>query len=198
MTDICFLDTEVLGLDPDAPIWEFAAVRRDAYGDSTAHLLIRHEPGDYLGTLPEKFAADYRARYSDDRANPEPVAAAVIHGVTRGAHMVACNPVFDEPRLARLLRRNGIEPEWHYHPDDISSIAKGYLAARGELPDPPHKSEVLAEALGVVTADYARHTALGDVQWLVAQWDAVMHPASKPSAPVDYSSCGGAVWEGPE
>lgn len=28
--DLAFLDTECLGLDPEAPIWEFAAVRRFA------------------------------------------------------------------------------------------------------------------------------------------------------------------------
>ncbi|MGC7247264.1 hypothetical protein [Mycobacteroides abscessus] len=28
MSDIVFMDTETLGLDPLAPVWEFAAIRR--------------------------------------------------------------------------------------------------------------------------------------------------------------------------
>lgn len=36
MTDIVFLDTETLGLDHDAPVWEFAAIRRQASGTETS------------------------------------------------------------------------------------------------------------------------------------------------------------------
>lgn len=190
MTDICFLDTETLGLHPDAPVWEFAAIRRFSDSDSIsgwdsvrygphgaetyAHFTIQHDPAHWLDGVADQFVADYRARYRWATAWGECLAAAEIHRITAGAQIVACNPVFDEPRLAKLLRRNGIEPEWHYHPDDISSIVKGYLAARGELPDPPHKSEVLSTAVGVLPAAFERHTAMGDVLWTRAQWDAVM------------------------
>ncbi len=98
----------------------------------------------------------------------------MIHIATRGAQIIACNPVFDEPRLAALLRRNNIEPAWHYHPLDIASVALGFICGRdGQPPVEPWKSDQLADAAGVDTTKYARHTAMGDVQWTLAQWDLI-------------------------
>lgn len=179
MTGLCFLDTETLGTHPDAPMWEFAAITRPSLsrlsaGEQSIEFFTHHDPGDWLATLPDQFIADYMARFDETQAYCEASAARAIHKVTKGAHLVICNPVFDEPRLARLLRDNGLEPAWHYHPDDISSIVKGYLAARGELPNPPHKSDQLARAIGVEARDYRRHTAMGDVLWTKAQYDTVM------------------------
>lgn len=53
-------------------------------------------------------------------------------------------------------------------------MAIGHLAARNELPPPPWKSDGLANALGITTANYQRHTALGDVLWCAAQYDRMM------------------------
>lgn len=178
MTDIVFLDTETLGVHPDAPIWEFAAIRRFENGNTDrTEFFIRHEPEPWATQLKAEapsFYEDYQARYRPSDALDEQSAAVMIHMVTRGAQMVACNPVFDDPRLAQLMRRNNIEPAWHYHPDDISSMAKGYLRARGELPAPPYKSNALSLALGVDPDAYARHTAMGDVAWVMAQHDLIM------------------------
>lgn len=178
--DIVFLDTETLGLHPDAPVWEFAAIRRPG-GDPprtemTEHFTIRHDPGFWYETLPEAFRADYQKRYDRSRAYYEEAAAHAIHTITRGAKIIACNPGFDLERLWKLLRRNDIEPEWHYHPLDITSLAIGYDAGRGQHITAPWRSEQSAEAIGVATDDFARHTAMGDVLWTRAQWDAVMRP----------------------
>lgn len=176
MPDFVILDTETLGTSPTTPTWEFAAVRRFADGsdDDSIEFFIRHDQSLADPDLPESFLVDYRDRYVEDDALDEQSAAALIHFVTRGAVMVACNPVFDEPRLAAFLRRNGIEPEWHYHPLDIASIALGFVCGRdGKPPELPWKSDGLAYAAGVTTADYRRHTAMGDVQWTLAQWDSI-------------------------
>lgn len=136
MTDtrpICFLDTETLGLDPDAPIWEFAA--------------------------------------------------AMIHMVTRNTIVVGCNPGFDLERIEKLLRRNNIEPGYHYHPNDIASMVLGFLAGRGQFPDQPWKSDKLASLVGVDSDQFPRHTAEGDVRWTRAQWDAMTN--FKPAACID-------------
>jgi hypothetical protein len=181
--DICFIDIETLGLHPDAPIWEFAAIRRfhadpvDDGKEDRTQFFIRHEPGPFYDDLPEEFQKDYQNRYTRSDALTESSAAIMIHIVTRGAKIVGCNPGFDLERLTKLLVRNRITPEWHYHPLDITSIALGYYAAVDEKPPtPPWRSEQMAEAVGVETADYKRHTAMGDVVWVRAQWDAVMHP----------------------
>ncbi len=180
MTDYVFLDTETLGLDPAAPMWEFAAIRRDVDDagnrfEDTTHFFIRHNRGDWLDQLPEQFQQDYLTRFNVRDALDERTAAIMIHIVTRGAELVICNPVFDEPRLAAFLRRHGIEPEWHYHPWDIASVALGYICGRdGQQPPAlPWKSDQLANKTGINTAEFARHTAMGDVQWTLAQWDLI-------------------------
>lgn len=175
MTDIVFLDTETLGLDPDAPVWEFAAVRRlDPVGEIELRFTIRHDPAHWLDGFPEEFLADYLARYDPAAAWGEVAAVGAIHAITKGAHIVGAVPSFDTERLAKLLRRNGIEPEWHYHLIDVENVVVGYLAGRGELIPPPWKSDQLSAAVGVNPDDYARHTAMGDVRWAMAQWDAVI------------------------
>lgn len=185
MTDdtlaICFLDTETLGLDPDAPIWEFAAIRRpDGDPERTeiyVEFTIQHDPTGWLDRLPDEFADDYRARFGH-HLHSELGAALEIHSVTRGAKIIGCNPGFDLERLTKLLERNGITPEWHYHPLDITSVALGF-GVRGDVfgdcPANPFRSNVMSTAVGVQPDDYARHTAMGDVLWTRAQWDAVMN-----------------------
>lgn len=177
MRDFVILDTETLGTSNTAPTWEFAAVRRfaDSSEDDSIEFFIRHDPDLADPDLPESFLADYRDRYIADDALDEQSAAAMIHFVTRGAELIVCNPVFDEPRLAAFLRRNGIEPEWHYHPWDIASVALGFVCGRdGSPPTFPWKSDALADAAGVPTAEYRRHTAMGDVLWTIAQWDSIV------------------------
>lgn len=175
MTDIVFLDTETLGLDPSAPIWEFAAVRRlDPVGEVELHFTIQHDPAHWLDGFPEEFLADYLNRYDPEEAWGEVAAVGAIHAITKGAHIIGAVPSFDTERLAKLLHRNSIQPEWHYHLIDVENVVVGYLAGRGELIPPPWKSDQLSAAVGVNPDDYARHTAMGDVRWAMAQWNAVM------------------------
>ena len=179
--DVVVLDTETIGLHQDAPVWEFAAVRRhaDSKPDVRVEFQIRHEPEPWLTTMEKdprgkRFAGDYRARYKRSSAILEPHAAKTIDQVTRGAIPIASNPGFDLTRLEALLRRNGIEPGWHFHPMDIPSLVLGYLYGAGRCPaGPPWKSDVLSDALGVNSKDYARHTAMGDVEWTLAQYESV-------------------------
>lgn len=176
LTDVVILDTETLGLDPDAPIWEFAAVRRfaDGHTDSTEFFLL-HDPGDWVETLDGSFLADYQARYDHRDALDDRSAAIMVNIITRGAKVIACNPGFDLERLTKLLTRNDIEPDWHYHPLDITSVAIGYAAGRDYRPPAgPWRSEQMSERIGVQVSKFARHSAMGDVQWTLAQWDMVM------------------------
>lgn len=184
MRDLCILDTETLGTSPTAPTWEFAAIRRDTDDnghtfEDTTHFFIRHNPAHWLDELAkqpkgQQFIEDYKARFDVREALDERSAAIMIHLVTRDADLIICNPVFDEPRLAAFLRRFDIEPEWHYHPWDIASVALGYACGRdGQPPGQPWKSDQLANTVGIDTTQYARHTAMGDVRWTLAQWDLI-------------------------
>jgi len=184
--DIVFLDCETLGLDRTAPIWEFAAIRLAAQpvsGDDIVQrveFFVRHDADDWLSTLPESFADDYRGRYNPSAALTRREAAGIILGITNRTIIAGSNPSFDMERLERLLRANGVEPGWHYHPLDIPSMVVGQVARSavgaaeflgGDLTVTlPWNSNQLSRRLSVDPDGFARHTAMGDVQWCLAQW----------------------------
>lgn len=177
LPDLLFLDTETLGLDPYAPIWELAAVRRsvDTGAETELHLFVTHDPKRWLDTLDDSFADDYRTRYDADAA-VTPYEAA--HLLAEFAHstpiLVGAVPSFDAERIARQwLEPLGIDRPWHYHLECVSTLVRGWLRGRGEQTPVKLSSDALARRIGVDPADYPRHTAMGDVRWTMAQWDAV-------------------------
>lgn len=91
-------------------------------------------------------------------------------------HIVGAVPNFDTERIAhQLLRPNRLREPWHYHLIDIENVAAGYLTHKtGQPVLPPYDSNELSAGLGVNPDDFQRHTAMGDVQWVMAQWDAIM------------------------
>lgn len=171
----CFLDTETTGLGPDDEIWEFAGRR---YGDGDIqelHLFIEHDvrKAQYL---PTPFYKDYTTRYPGAWKSVTSASAASlkIQEFTLGAHIIGANPAFDAEKLAVMLRKYNLEPKWHYHLLDVENLILGYLLGRGEKVATPWKSEELSRRVGVDPADFQRHTAMGDVLWVEAQWAAVM------------------------
>lgn len=113
--------------------------------------------------------------------------------VTLGAHLAGAVVSFDEKRLEKLLRANGVLPAWHYHLIDVENLAAGWLAqwAKGPcgppgsarsaenlavaaaIAKPPWDSNVLSRAIGVDPEQFRRHTAMGDAQWARAMHDRV-------------------------
>lgn len=184
MSDLVFMDTETLGVHVDAPIWEFAAVRRKSLGGELAaeqslHIQIHHYADPWLtgdDPLPEQFQADYRARFRYADAVGQSEAAQMIAEFLQGRpHIVGAVPNFDTERIARQLLRPAHIPEpWHYHLIDVENLVVGFLAGRSMLMEPPWKSDDLSRAVGVDPDQFARHTAMGDVRWAMAQYDAVM------------------------
>ncbi len=188
MSDIVFMDTETLGLHPDAPIWEFAAIRRGEPGGEPGaerefHCFIDHYPLPWIDSLPDEFAQDYRNRYSPEKAVTQYEATKIIRDATAGAHVVGAVPNFDTERLQKMLLRAGgggpfhAKEPWHYHLIDIENVVVGYLLGRDKDKRPtlrlPWKSDNLSEAIGVDPRKFERHTAMGDVLWTMAQWDAI-------------------------
>lgn len=189
MPDLLFLDTETLGLDPYAPIWELAAVRRreaaeeSGWSDndeSSLHMFVEHDDAErWLTELPEQFREDYLRRYDADSAVPIGAAVDKLMEFAQGRPLlIGSNPGFDAERIRRQwLEPRGVEAPWYYHLEDIASIVKGFLAARKSLDFTMVKSDVMSKRLGVDPADYDRHTAMGDVLWTRDQWDVVMRDA---------------------
>lgn len=179
MAELLFLDTETLGIEPTVPIWELAAVRVD---DTTGqeldrcHFQVQHDPANWLDTLPQQFIDDYEARYNESTALTVDEAIAELNRVS-GWHtpiLIGGNVVFDAVLIKRTwMEPRGVNPPWHYHVEDISSMARGYLAAKGGMPETKN-SRNYSLALGIDPDDYARHTAMGDVEWFIYQWKTMM------------------------
>jgi hypothetical protein len=101
MTDIVFMDTETLGLDIDAPIWEFAAIRRsvETGKESRLHLFIDHSPDSWIASpdLPAEFIADYKRRYRILDSCTRELAADLISSFLDGRpHIIGAVPNFDQ------------------------------------------------------------------------------------------------------
>lgn len=197
MSDIVFMDTETLGIHIDAPIWEFAAIKRKTLGDdlfaeTSLHIQIHHYNEPWLtgpDALPEQFQTDYWERFDHSAALGQSAAAVRIAEFLEGRpHIVGAVPNFDTERIARQLLRPARIPEpWHYHLIDVENLVVGFLAGRASngdvdaglaLPSRPWKSDALSLAVGVDPEDFDRHTAMGDVLWVKAQYDAVMGGAA--------------------
>lgn len=182
---LVFMDTETTGLALDDDIWEFAAIRREPDGtQSDLHLFIEHDRKK-CARLPESFREDHENRYLDHRALPPARAAYAIKNFIGDdkPHIVGAVPNFDTERterIARLMLTVGELPNWHYHLIDIENLAVGYLAGtvraggiRG-ITGPPWESDEVSKAVRVEPDLFARHTAMGDVLWAQAIYDAVM------------------------
>lgn len=125
-----------------------------------------------------------------------PIWADRFAALTEGATWVGAVPDFDATRfLDPLLRKWGACPSWGYHLIDVETLAAGALMKfTSDLRDgranlmvddgeidrqraiarPPWNSEDLSRTVGVDPGQFDRHTALGDCEWSLAIYDAVM------------------------
>jgi len=112
------------------------------------------------------------------------------------------NPGFDMRHLTELLTRGDVRPDWHYHPNDLPSVARGWCAAKGIVPvsakgDGRIRSDDWSRAIGVDPDSFDRHTALGDARWtramrLTMLGGAPATPTAHPVNPAHQES--GRVW----
>jgi hypothetical protein len=191
-TPIVFLDTETDGLHPNRKPWEIAMIRRHGEFQGEAAFFVdidlstadpsglriggfyeRHPLGRSLSGL-EDF--DPVASWSNPEFKNRAEAARMVARMTHGAHLIGAVPNFDTEVLDRLLRAQGILPAWHYHLQDVETLAVGYLRGQGKpVPALPWKSDELMAAIGVeVPSDEQRHTAYGDAKWAMRTYDKIM------------------------
>lgn len=191
---VCFLDTETIGLDPDRhAIWEVGLITPDGrehlwqfpVDEMAADPFAldigrywerrwRHDTAEVTIT-----AAIYDADNSKSRRVNYPEVGRAIRptaewcqyfrGLTANCHLAGAVVSFDEERLRRLLRANGVLPRWHYHLCDVEALVAGRTCT-----EPPWDSGELSRAVGVDPEDFDRHTALGDAQWARSLYVAVM------------------------
>jgi hypothetical protein len=110
----------------------------------------------------------------------------ILHGIpARNAHLGAMKqdeqilllgsvPSFDDRRVGDLIISEGFQPPWHYHLVDIEVLARGWLMGKGIKGAHLLKSSnELSRVLGVDPHEFERHTAMGDVDWTIAQLKAI-------------------------
>ncbi len=180
---LVFADTETTGLDPDGghdEIWEFAAVRRENNRvHRQFHAFVKHNTQKALD-LPEPFLSDYEARY-DPATALGPVEFLEFLGTVfardengKRVHLVGAVPDFDTAGLRYAMCLPRSRSLWHYHLIDVETLMVGWLAGRGIALPLPWNSDDLSKLVGVDPKFFDRHTAMGDVAWTMANYDAVM------------------------
>ncbi|MBF9135349.1 hypothetical protein I0C86_41600 [Plantactinospora sp. S1510] len=204
MGPIGFLDTETTSLElPGLPehdaefdcrAWEVAlllprhdgVVRRQWLIHQYDLNLDRADPEALrIGRFHERHPAGERYQ---PPAGPAPVLyregqvwRAVAEETAGRTVMWGSNVGFDMVRIQYRMSLWGIKPTWHYHPMDVPSMVLGWLVAKG-LPLPEQiKSDTLSLAVGVDPADFDRHTALGDCEWMWAVYQAIGSPCGETS-----------------
>lgn len=111
--------------------------------------------------------------------------------VTEGCVFAGNNVAFDVQWLALWMRQNGACPVWDYHVCDVPTYAAGVLNERrrsllaenkrgvkASYPhiDPPFKSKMISDALGVKEPEGAEaHSAIADARWSQSIWEALDH-----------------------
>ena len=196
---LVFMDTETTGLALTDDIWEFAAIRREPDGVETEyHCFVEHNRVK-CAQLPMTFRNDHYNRFLDHKAYTQAEAASLVRDIFRNGtpHVVGAVPNFDTERLTILnATYSNQRIGWHYHLIDVENLAVGFIA--GQLAEAkarndktftanpsmvaaiaaPWDSDKLSAALGVWPDQFERHTAMGDVRWAMAIYDAVMGGAS--------------------
>jgi len=175
MGALLFLDIETLGIAPGSAIWEVAAQRFEGgVLQGQMSVFVMHDINAVDPDLPQSFRDDYAERYQAELAIGIRPMFERLERFSEGAMVCGSNVSFDMERLERLAEQwNAVPPTWHYHPKDVPDMVHGYLWGRGVRPAQPWRTNFLSQAIGVDPNQYARHTALGDVQWCRAMWEAI-------------------------
>jgi DNA polymerase III epsilon subunit-like protein len=192
---VIIVDTETTGLDPERhEIWEIGTINRSSGREHQWRMkpdLSKADPqalsvGRYYertsgmcGKCRPDRAYDLVSPYAKS-ADPEwscpPVLAAEVARLLDGAILVAANPALDAGFLSAFLRANGEAPTWHYRLRDIGSMAHGFLMhnqAKYEGLPLDSSTDTYAELLGVDSAAFDRHSALGDCRLAGAMLDVI-------------------------
>lgn len=185
MTDtkpVVFIDCETTSLRHDRRAWEIAViVRQPSQPDHEQFWFIDADDLDLgnadlqslkFGGFYERHP-DYRTKEENFETRPEIGALCELERLTRGAILMGSNPSFDAETLAARMRAYGICPSWHYHLEDVPTLAKGWLYGSGRPLPETWKSDQISLACGVDPARYDRHTALGDCRWTRNLFDVV-------------------------
>lgn len=178
MTKLIVVDTETTGLDVRRhEPWDIAMQEISPRAETVGVVREWHPTVDVTKADPTSLRMNgFYERTSDaewkwdypDRA------ARDIALFTNGAIVIGTNPKFDIGFIEAFLLRNNQCPSWDYHDLDVSNLIIGFAIGTGGVNEKPQlptgwKSTQLSEMVGVDADAFDRHTARGDVEWVVAQ-----------------------------
>lgn len=190
---LVFLDIEATSLDVlTARPWEVAMIERwpDGRERSTELMVSDVDTSDAepealeVGRFAERHAPGGRARWYEEKIVALWVARRLSPEQGLGRPVVVGSNVagYDLPvitamlaRHARYIGRIGAAPSWHHHPIDLVTWTQAREAASPfSTVSLGAGSYDLSEMAGVPRpAGAVAHTAMGDVLWARAWWDAV-------------------------
>ena len=164
---LAFLDTETTGTEPGRHhVFEIACMVVEGCVEEVLSIWM---PVDLSTADPGALRINRYYERKPKDMTPRALAAHMVAKATSNAILVGAVPSFDAAFLDAFLRQEGLVPAWHYHLCDVEALAAGKLGV-----PPPWKSHDLSRALGVEPNDFERHTALGDVRWCRAMFEAAM------------------------
>lgn len=178
---IVFLDTETLGLDPvNHEIWEVGAIRYDEVNNRVQNkMLVQLKltgpqllKGDPIGMEIGKFSE--RRLPEDECLSIRDFIEEFKEFCPKGSHLAGAVVSFDEERLRRMFRKKREGIPWHYHLIDVEVLGIGFLRAKGIKLPLPYKSDIISDYLDIAINQEDKHTALGDAQWALDMYRAVM------------------------
>lgn len=180
---IAFVDSETTSLRHDRRAWEVAVIlRRDGHPDHEQSWFVDRVDLDLgnadvqslrFGGFYDRHARAGRRARSTEGLHSEYEVLVEVEELTRGAVLMGSNPSFDAETLGARMRAHGICPSWHYHLEDVPTMALGWLYGAGKPIPEVRKSDQISLACGVDPQRYERHSALGDCRWLRDLYDAV-------------------------
>ncbi|MFY1595456.1 hypothetical protein [Micromonospora sp. WMMD737] len=202
---LVWLDCETTRLDESRRPWEVAAIiRQPGHRDVEYHWFVDILDIDLthanpvsldIGRFWERHPQARWVTRTGDRVHlvhdvpgilPEPdgvyresLMLTEVAELTAGQAVICgSNPAFDTGTLAPRMAHWDIEPGWHYHPEDVPGMARGWLLAQGCAA--PRKSDEIARACGLDPDWYDRHTALGDCRLFRDLHRIVSQPPKRP------------------
>lgn len=188
MDDLCFIDCETTGLEPDHHVvWEIGFIIDDI---KHCCMLELTDEEIRLASSQALSVGNFYSRYystkewfTKDMVNINKNLE--IHGWVpiqsrrsfalwlvqsiNTRHLAGMNPNFDDEFIGNFCRKYSIPPVWNYHLVDIEAL----IAGKQKTP-PPWKSKDLSLSIGIDPDDFDRHTALGDAEWAMNCYKAVM------------------------
>lgn len=186
MTAYCFVDTETTSLNRHTRVaWEIALCRREDGKEKRIEFQIELTNREINQADQESLdIGGFDERYNDVSAFSRRSAAALIREYTAGTVLVGRQIQFDADNLLDILE--SVEgqldtPPWSHKMLDIGTLVKGYLFGvnRDVVLDEEGEYDHLVgheiyKTLDVNEEDFAMHSAMGDVEYDMAVFDALM------------------------